>query len=602
MMKSIDATLKDFIEHGLVTAMEVYLTKVLPLFPEDEIDNFFNGAYQEFLTDVSNDMAEDLLRILPFTPQTASAYIDQVFRGNWTEKKVNRFQDEAIAALGDQAKVAFAQALAVIDTEIAQKVWDLHGPFQISIQRDPSGFELDGTVFIPYKYEKIRDTSGHQLRKWISLIQKSGAVGFFELQNDGTSLFFDRRSNMAESEKKIKLSLDDLPKMVNGRVESPELMLNFQQLAQGPYPRAFTRVPCLLPLDTAAFFESARVFKPQQLFGLKNYDDKTISYHAFNEIPSSDKECFSTDFVCKLVADEEGKECLHDDVVRLTHLLQRVYAFGFKYPDNAVLCMIDTEELASMPIGSVDLDKVASFDQMSEVYCDAFLLGDLYNSGAWDKDNPLYSFLRSGRGSTGTLNQYTSTREVLDVASSQPELLDNIKKQFGDKLFLSICDNEKLSTNTLLTLYKNYGFNNAHFKIRINNRIIRTLKEQGYQFAPNSVMITGICDAAREVVVDQTLTRDQQVDLIQMGLWPGKADSRPDSLEEALKAHVRRPDEQILQASLLAAGIEAVADIAKSDPQWRAIQRLFSDEDMHRVMHLMPKKLKRDRLERDFEL
>jgi hypothetical protein len=138
--------------------------------------------------------------------------------------------------------------------------------------------------------------------------------------------------------------------------------------------------------------------------------------------------------------------------------------------------------------------------------------------------------------------------------------------------------------------------------LRINNRIIRTLKEQGYQFAPNSVMITSACDTTKDVVVDQTLTRDQQVDLIQMGLWPGKAESRPDSLEEALKAHVRRPDEQILQASLLAAGIEAVADIAKSDPQWRAVQRLFPDEDLHKVMHLMPKKLKRDRLERDFEL
>lgn len=302
------------------------------------------------------------------------------------------------------------------------------------------------------------------------------------------------------------------------------------------------------------------------------------------------------------MASEEGNECLLDDVVRLKHLLQRVYAFGFKYPENAVLCMIDADELASMPIGSVDLDKVAHFDKMSEAYCDAFLLGDLYNSGTWDKENSLYSSLRSGRDSTGTLNKHTSLWEALDVASSQPDILENIKNQFGDKLFLAICENEKLSTNTLLTLHKNYGFNNAHFRLRISNRIIRTLKEQGYQFAPNSVMNTSACDTTKDVVVDQTLTRDQQVDLIQMGLWPGKADSRPDSLEEALKAHVRRPDVQILQASLLAAGIEAVADIAKSDPQWRAVQRLFSDEDMHKVMHLMPKKLKRDRLERDFEL
>lgn len=604
MMSSIDKSLKEFIENKLVVALEGYMRHVFPHLPQSDIEDFYKNTYQELLRDVRNGIAEDFLRIIPFTSDTALAYVDHVFRGDWTDRKVNRFQEEAIAALGNNAKEAFVQALVVIDTDIAQQLWDMYGPFNVQVTAAHDGFELDGSIFIPYRYEKIRQHEGHHLRKWLSLIEQSGATGLLELDKHGNSYFFDRKGSNYTRESNIGLELSDLPRFNHGRIDSPELMLHFQQLSQGAFPRAFTRIPCLVPLDTASFFESARVFSPNQRAHIRFTNEKHSDYFNLKEIPETYKVrgVYSSAFDFKLIASEAGDECLHDDIIRLRNILSKELCFGFEYPSDSVLCMIDVDDLLSLPIGAVNNEKMNRLDKFCQKYFDAGLLGDLYNSGIWDIADQNYTHVRAHRVSTGTFNQHSSVWEVLDVAARKPELLEELRQHFGEELFLSLFDRERVSTRTIMALYNNYGYNNSHYTIRMGNEIIPTLKERGFKFVADSAASPDFGCGLHDVIIDRHLGLEDQRDLIQMGLWPSSEKTKPVCLDDALKAFVRRPNEESLQAYLLAAGIEEVSKLAKSEPQWKAIQRVFSAEDIESVMHLMPKKLKRDRLERDFDL
>jgi len=609
MMTSVESTIKEFIQLKLVAALENFMHHVFPHLPESAVEDFYRTTYQELLRDVRNDMAEDFLRVIPFTPDTALAYIDFVFRGTWTSHYVNRFQQEAIDALGHEAPSAFARAICKLDPEVAQAIWDRHGPFQISLKwvkrtLNTDGFELNGSEFIAYRYENIRNVDSQQLRQWISLIQQSGAEEVLQLDDNGHTAFFGRLSGPDERAPALRLGVEALPRMINGKIENPELLLSFEQQLNIPYPRPFTRIPCLLPVDTASFFETAREFQPQQTVNIRPQDSRELIRIDISSITDDIKSNNFGDgyFDFNLVAINEGTECLYDDKQRINAILNARHRCGFDIPQGYVVCMIDTQELIGMPIGNIQPDRLNVAQEFCAGYFNIGILRELYDKNIWNKENDRYQESRADKASIGTANKHDSVWQVFDAASSRPELFDGLREQLGEKLFLSFCDNHRLSTNAIIALFDRYGYNNNHYSMRISASIVPALLKNGFRFADNSSRINCVSSAPYYVEIDGHISVENHRDLIKMGMWTGTNTLKPENLEEGLKALVRRPDVACLQGFILAAGIEEVAKVAKSEPQWKALQNLFSDAEIHQVIHHMPKTLKRKRLESDFEL
>ncbi len=612
MLYHQDKAIREMIEKGDKSLISLYFTHIFPALPKANIERFFEFDLQEIITSDNKESVEVVMNAIGFNDDFSRSYLRKyLFDSEENRSKIYHFVDEAINGLSESVEVVFANACIVADLPVVEKIMAVHGTVNLVMTHDGKNYYADDKVVTGH-HEKVLARNAVELEAVIGIMQRSGLGSLLETDKRGQCVFFSHSRVFSGSPKMPALDplKDHIPSLINGKVINPELLLSMKEaLEKSIMPRAFQRMPCWVSKDDLEMLQTKRSYSINQSFEIQRepewverakvlFDSVVIPY---DEIKPG---CFVFEdgkhrtINARMSLVENGDACqerLCDDGIRMNSFLSHDVLCGFNHPGGMTLCMIDVDELSCFEISSTTAKNRHATNNFVSNFATFELYATLYGSGIWDTNHPDYDVEFEPKRNFGILpSEYASVDEFIKLVSGDKSLLDSAISRLGEKQFFSFVNARNYGVDVYDNLFKFCGYNNDHFDVKVGSEAaVDKLFNSNYIFNPKG-----------ENYID--LPRDMSPDAYKkmciMGLWPDGTSRKPDSIAEGLKILVRNPSNNVMRGYLLSEGVEAVASVCKSEPQWKMLLDVFPAPETAKVMGMMPKGLKRKQVETDFGL
>ncbi|WOF81888.1 hypothetical protein P5704_024120 (plasmid) [Pseudomonas sp. FeN3W] len=598
MLNTIQQTMLEIIRTGDKALISAYFTHLFPLLPADNKFNFYEYDYQDIL--ISDDteikeQAELIVSIVGFNEKSSKTYISRFLGCRDSDRKERyKFVESALHELGKHTKTIFTTACLVGDADTAEKIKSIHGDLTISVTSVSGAIMVDGETYYGFS-ERMVNSDAESIRRSIELLENAGAGAILFLdfkgnENPSDSRFFNDQRSRFIYYQPDKLEPQSIPVFNGGRIRNADLLHALSEKQHSNrLEKAYKRAPCWVNESDIGCLATARYYRPVQYFstvgGAKiDYKDLNPSHLEKPNTPDI-KRC-----VMSIVEDLQYKcdEPLSADNMRLHAMMDDLTLSGFGHDKGYVLCVADVDELLLYSSGQMNqstLDKLRSYAE--NLACHEYLsaiYSDNYVELGIDENNII---------------------RFLDLISSTPKLLAEFRDKIGEEPLMNICSRNRNSSTFLNAIHKQFGYNNKHFEIRIQNaKFLDDLYQNGFRFEDGSSRLPRVIDPQHSVHIDFQIGLFSATKLCEMGLWPGEAHTRPESIESALKSAVKLSanTNAYYRGYLKAAGVEEVSKACKTAPQWTLLLNLFEEHEIERVRAMIPKKLMQLQISSDFGL
>lgn len=598
MIRSEDSFILDLVKHGDEAIVSAYFKTIHKMMPHENRMDFLENhlieiiaPYHENRADYAK-MAKVITDEVGIPDSVAAYYLNRYIQS----KKQDQFDliDRAVESLGRYASLAVFDSLAQGASHIAEKIINYHGAFDFS----QSGGTLKKMSDGSYEVSGLRSnalnelivvTKNSDLMDAMRLLKKLGVEDDYLISDDSSCIFNSSRSMEWNRNTEVeKLASSDIPIFEGGIVKNPEMMILSGRISgDGIIPGLLDRIPCWMSPDDAGLFETSVRYNAEQfitdsLSGNKDYRVMGI-YETANIVNPR-----RVGVTLALIPEKTEYGFAAHDSRLINSCLNNAARHGFGHIPGKVLCTVDASELSQFNLGNKSLDREARIGEFLDSFNLLSLARNLY--GKKDVER------------IGT-RQHTSDgkKEIIEEASLNRPLMENLIKNIGEVEIFSWMASSTTEVETYINLYKSYGYNNKDFDMYISTEDdLDKMIEAGFRFDENSAMLRTEYDKA--VTVHFSLQDRSMQKLAQAGLWTDTQKSLPEDTYSAIKSAVRQSDTSHLECYLLSKGIEDVSSHCKTPAQWDVVVKIFNDEEIDTVRHMMPSATKKRVLESSLDL
>lgn len=275
------------------------------------------------------------------------------------------------------------------------------------------------------------------------------------------------------------------------------------------------------------------------------------------------------------------------------YLLPSDQALGFNHVPGFTLCMAHTDWLNQFDSGHVDAERIkAAHDFVANYYPVDLYLEITEEIGNSKSDKVELIGLRNvQRNSAAPIFRY-----LTDPIVAKP-LKETINAELWQLLFKDT--GPGLGVEGLLAAREHFGFTLSMLNttVKLKYDVIRDLHRAGYVMQPDP-------GSPRARVVIENFADHSQAAykaIIDMGGWPNQ---HPEftSAAEAIKAAVRKNDQDIHIAYLKSVGVKKAIEGAKTEVHWNFLRRIFENSEITPHLDDVPEKYRADILSVDLGL
>ena len=614
LSESLSLALRQIASSGDIDILKSYLNHVHKKMPQKHLDRFEMNDLISLITPdgvhfKNADVAQTIVDSHPLTEYFAALYIDQFIMSERRDEY--SLIDHSIKALGSLKGLVFFESVAMACPEIARKIVKEYGSEclieSISIPKH-NDVLVNNRLSYALSYH-LTHRSNQELIDAIKIGNDNGLSEIFELGRNAMGFFHKSRvqeDRIMGEHLAAHLSLDNLPILTDGVIASPELLFCMKERLDESVcvEAAFERIPFLAKKEDAVKLNSVRIydFKQKVLVGIKN-NIRAIDYCnmplvsgemiLLSDIPNTELAfkpvCISSD--CS--------EPLYLDDARIHYMVDNLTKMGLRQPKGYFLCIADVNELIQMNArqSSIEKEKMNTIEHFMNDYnlfqVMTALDADLTIQNSENGKREPRKFLRNVlyKNTQGEMSDKSHETHIFikEVARSEELLSEAVHKMGG--LFFELAGRQQLSTEIYINLFKNGGYNNEHYEIRIStSESIEQMYKAGFRFMENSHTSKQV--ESSNVILDGCLDLTDIVMLNKMQLWPEDNLTRPKSVSDCLNKLADTPDNIFLKGYLLSKGIEAAAVECKTEAHWDTLFKYF-EEDHEKILSIMPRKNKR---------
>ena len=538
--------------------------------------------------------------------------------------------------------VALAQAGFCGDMEIGNRILEIHGPIHTELSVRGSQTFLNGEpLHYAWAWEYLRNASSPadiaKVMEWLPEVGMGWMVG----KGSEHSMLFQGEA-LEHALKHVRTTQFDgeLPHLVSGRVDHPELLLALhQRKGQSNFEQAFDKILCWVPQGTETSFPDNLVpYKVEQSIHFNDTLKHTREdQSAVMPVTAVTQEYLDTtvnawtrsyDFAMrgvglgladlKLCTSTTSPVIDIDGEMLLSHQANQSIKHGFWERPGMVLCQTTVGFLSNFEIGRQEPRNQVASDAFVSNYAPIDLIARAY--GRKDEENALIYVGKVGfKYSDNQPN--TSFNNLVKLLDGQEPLKSQVKGVLSKDLMsylTSLRGDKGVTVTSLPVLYREYGIDNQGISLQVWAMHIDLLHRQGFKFSPDTD--TKYCsdpsDATRllkpsqvaflqvgMMQMDDEQLQDTYNKAFEMGLWTSPVD-KPKTISEALSALGRRkyntntvkgklPYETnvpvlALRAYLHEAGIEACVASAKTVKHWNELRTVFGTEELKPYLNDAP--------------
>lgn len=647
MIGSVDDFIKEIIKNNDQKSMLAFYTHMYPSLPDGNKSRLENHFLLEALFSVSSDdKSEEILRIMVeavgFNEFTSSTYLSRVMEEG--HLNYSFFVDEAIAALGAGHERSFATAVLSGHLDIANKIIDTYGEIDLSspgkINRiNDNEFEINGKNCGAFLLDFNLKDNNH-FEECIRLAQKSGMSSLIDYREGGGFFregggFFNRSRFIRSRESLLNMSEIniELPKLVNGIVHNPELLIILNEkissdsftdkredsddfirdedkaLSSTPNKRVSGRIVCWIDRKHLGEIKSARQYIPRKGM-ITTHKDGRISHCDYGDMESEstlaefkNNESRSRIEMTIIPLETSYNYPEYYDSVRIDHFLGMPHKSGFFHGD-LVLCVVNTDELAQFEVGNIDGERASNvsnhLNTMNLPAMLSLLSSDPFeqesNGVTYNKAYPL-GLSRDPYSNDKSLSDHLS-QDFIKIISKSKETMDEAIQKIGLAAITRWISIGTYSMADYANIYKNSGLSTEDFMIKIlNEDQLKDLSNYGFKFGERSRMLKHLESGSPSHGINLMCQMTQMVakHFCDMGFWPGSKD-RPKSIRKLVEL-ISEHDNPVYEGYALHLGIEEVTKECSADSEWSAVLSVFPESERDKVINSMPSKSKRKHVE-----
>lgn len=520
------------------------------------------------------------------------------------------------------------------DMEIGNRVIEIHGPIHTELSvRDSQTFLNGETLHYAWAGEYLRNASSPadiaKVMEWLPEVGMGWMVG---KGSEHSHLFQGEALEHALKHVRTTRFEGELPHLVSGRVDHPELLLALhERKGQSSFEQAFDKILCWVPEGTQTHLPDDLVpYKVEQNIHFndtlkhtredqsavisladvsKAYLDEVVNLWTNSNNPGLPYSGIR--FVDLKLRTTSTLPCIDiDGEMLLSHQANQSIKHGFWEQPGMVLCQTTVEFLSNFEIGAQDPRNQRASQKFVSNYAPIDLIARNY--GRKDEENALIYIGKIG---------YVYSADKADKSFNElvrhldgPEPLRSQIKWALNKDLMGFLTSQRGSSGvnvmSLPILKREYGIDNQGIGVQVWGAHIDALHQTGFRFAADTD--TKYCEQARDamsplkpsqvafVTIGMMDMSDQQqqdthIKALQMGLWATPI-KKPETIPEALKALGRRkwntntvkgklPHETnspvlALRAYVYEAGVEACVREAKTTAHWVTLRTVFGTEVM----------------------
>lgn len=532
--------------------------------------------------------------------------------------------------------LAFALAHAGFcgDMEIGNRLIDIHGPIhsELSVQNSQTrlnGEPLHYTWAVNYFRNAGSPAEISKVMEWLPEVGMGWMVG---AGSEHSVLFQSKALEHVLKHVRTTQFEGELPHLVSGRVDHPELLLALHERKSGSsFESAFDKILCWVPEGTETHFPNDLV--PYKIEQNMHFSDslKHTREDQSAVIPLADVSKAYLDEVVNLWTNSNDPSLTYDGMrfqdlklrttstlqcidvdgeMLLSHQANQSIKHGFWERPGMVLCQTTVGFLSNFELGAQEPRNQAASEKFVSNYAPIDLIARNY--GSKDEEDALIYIGKIGYvySADKAVKSFNDLVRHLDG----PEPLRSQIKGVLNKDLMSFMTSQRGSTEvnvmSLPILKREYGIDNQGIGVQVWGAHIDALHQTGFRFAADTD--TKYCEQARDamsplkpsqvafVTIGMMDMSDQQqqdthIKALQMGLWATPI-KKPESIPEALTALGRRkwntntvkgklPHETnspvlALRAYVYEAGVEACVREAKTTAHWVTLRTVFGTEVM----------------------
>lgn len=538
--------------------------------------------------------------------------------------------------------VALAQAGFCGDMEIGNRILEIHGPIRTELSERGSQTFLNDEP-LPYSWagEYLRNAASQsdiaKVMEWLPEVGMGWMVGVgseHSVLYQGVAL-----EHVLKHVRKTQFE-GELPHLVSGRVEHPELLLALHDRKRhSSFEQAFDKILCWVPQGTeSAFPNDLAPYKVEQSIHFNdtlkhNREDQSAVMSVTAVTPeyldtTVNAWTRSYDFampgvgLCltdlRLCTSPTSDVIDIDAEMLLSHQANQSIKHGFWGRPGMVLCQTTVEFLSNFDIGMQESRNQKASDKFVSNYAPIDLMARAY--GRKDEENGLIYIGQIGfKYSDNQPN--TSFNNLVKLLDGEEPLKSQVKRVLSKDLMsylTSLRGDKGVTVTSLPVLYREYGIDNQGISLQVWAMHIDLLHSQGFKFSTETE--TKYCsdpsDATRLLKPSQVAflqagmmeMDDEQLQetynkAFEMGLWTSPVE-KPKSISEAITAAGRRkyntnlvkgklPYETnapllALRAYLNSSGVDACVQAAKTVTHWQTLGIVFGTEVMKPYLKVAP--------------
>lgn len=518
------------------------------------------------------------------------------------------------------------------DMEIGNRVIEIHGPIHTVLSvRDSQTFLNGEALHYAWAGEYLRNASSPadiaKVMEWLPEVGMGWMVG---KGCEHSHLFQGAALEHALKHVRTNQFDGELPHLVSGRVDHPELLLALhERKGQSSFEQAFDKILCWVPEGTQNHFPDDLIpYKVEQTVHFndtlkhtredqsavipvtavtKSYLDGTVNLwtrtydHAHSGVGLRLTDLRLLTSPASDVIDIDGE-------MLLSHQANQSIKHGFWERPGMVLCQTTVGFLSNFEIGQQEPGNQRASDAFVSSYAPIDLIARAY--GRKDEENALHYIVKVGFKLADHTARNGFNKLVRKLDGPEPlrsqlkgvlskDLMANLTRIRGDK---------EVAVESLPVLYREYGIDNQDISVQVFASQIENLHRQGFKFSPetdtkycaDSKDATGLLKPSQVAFLqvgmfemDDEQLQDTHNKAFEMGLWTSPV-AKPETLQEAITGLGRRkyntntvkgklPYETnspvlALRAYLNGAGVEACVEAAKTTAHWQTLGIVFGTE------------------------
>lgn len=508
-------------------------------------------------------------------------------------------------------------ALGHGDNKFAEVLWQLRGPFEVTIFTESDGTQVLNGVpgdHLPPK-DNILNSCGtmpglKQLFANIRDMNVQGLVG--TSPGAGALLVSDGLEKALELCREARFE-GKLPTLSNNRLSQPELLFGLMDASKdGIAGTTYEHVLCWASPEMVRINpDSLHAFHSVQHVSILDSNDnfQYYGYEGWTRVFESERgqgrgvnspQLYNLTSAAD-VENEIGQLLLHSMGSPLAQ-------HGFLDNGGMVLCSTTTAFLAGFEVYS-PLDPANM--RKSESFVASYLPLDLLCRQADKTNDWKYPLINGVLGAQ-------KASSLISILDTDAELSARVAALLSPAQWTSVASTLTMDAPMLLGLQKAVGIDNSGMSTLIRFKDFDTLYEQGYKFSPRTVLKIGekqhpsdLLDHRGDVVmielakihrVNENIVnlrdklKETYIQLVSMGLWPVDVEREPTDLRKVLaecakqttfaEKHDRRS--LLYRAWLVNAGVETCVAMAKTPREMHLLVTVLGDEAMRPYVDRIP--------------